>query len=419
MRLCWLVFAAGCLSDQVDSWYDRYDQTAEPVDGGCEAVASGSFEHRDVQVSLHSGAALYEGGPSVLEVLELSGTALEPVGDLDGDGLADLVFFEEQELWVLPGAGASPRRTDLANALGLISNLGLPVLPRGADVDGDGVAEVVFGVGGGVGIYDGPAFLEGDAVPRHHIPHPAGGGAIGLLEADGDGLTDVMLFTSEPDPEHGVLNGRSLYLAADINAGVPEDRDNDRLPRRVGDLNGDGVPEFESLSPLDASRLWDGTLADGPTYDLGAASPLVTWREVALDFPDLGSGPAVLARQSAQPGVRCARVMAHELTDLAPVVDESFVAAAPELPYASVEHHALGDLDGDGLAEGVLVGTRHDWPGVDVGLVSGAALFAGDTELRSRLRFAGTGDDVIRRVRPIGDIDGDGVVDLALWEASR
>ncbi|MFK7930244.1 MAG: FG-GAP-like repeat-containing protein [Myxococcota bacterium] len=181
------------------------------------------------------------------QALDRAGTAIECTQDLNGDGVADLVIgapltgdLDEGAVYVVSGAGL-PTSGALADSASLTwsgtepgERLGSSV--DAADVDGDGVAELIAGA---PGLTDG---VEGE-------------GAVRLLlgqDRDGEGVR---------------FNGRMSQAVDGINTVY-------RLGERsrLADLDGDAIPEIiagawradRDNTSLHAGevRIWPGTVVE-------------------------------------------------------------------------------------------------------------------------------------------------------------
>jgi hypothetical protein len=178
--------------------------------------------------------------------------ALAPVGDVDGDGGSDFVAgtkdrFNVGAVDVRSGKSGSLIRTIVGNAAsdGFATTLGAC-----GDLDGDGVRDILVGaplhkVGGhatgSVMIYSGAtgAFLRqlDGAFDQQHF----GADVDGLDDLDGDGVADFVVASS--DSVHGRVQLFSGASGAELQRidGEPA-----ALVRNVGDLDGDGVSDFVS-----------------------------------------------------------------------------------------------------------------------------------------------------------------------------
>jgi hypothetical protein len=207
------------------------------------------------------------------------GESMAFVGDLDGDGLDDFIVGEPRSGYGADGYGrayvvrgplwGNPSVADIADRLAADSEedrFGFAVAPAG-DVDGDGVTDLVVGapysdVGGedaGMaflfsGDFDGEvsasaalASLSGEAADDN-----AGWAVASASDVDGDGYDDVLVAAIDSDAG-GYYAGGTVYLvhgpisgAADLGIaqtrfeGDQADLHVGRDVAGVGDVNGDG-----------------------------------------------------------------------------------------------------------------------------------------------------------------------------------
>jgi hypothetical protein len=243
--------------------------------------------------------------------------AVGRVGDADGDGVHDVLVGSERagSAYLFLTVPAGTVEVEAADAVLRASGLGRDV--AGADLDGDGVAELiasatdgVWVVGGATGIVDleatGTAIVGGT------------GWSLAVGDVDGDGHVDL---GARADSASAVTIALGpLSSGASFGDVVVEEAYVIAIP---GDLDGDGASEL-------ATGNWTTALDGGPARDGGAV--------------------AVFA-SPVQPGV-------HALTDGDAVWEGSAVGLAVAGP---------GDLDGDGLADLAVGGPQGVW------LVHGAA----------------------------------------------
>ncbi|MDP2306414.1 MAG: MopE-related protein [Pseudomonadota bacterium] len=203
--------------------------------------------------------------------------ALSP--DTDGDGLGDLLVGGtwSQSVWLFTGPleGAFDPGAAACTLEGLTGDMGSSVASAG-DVDGDGLADILAGlpssgdqaegaawlVAGGtsgvVGVDDATAVLTGPAARA-----VAGVTVAGPGDVDGDGYDDVLV--GGPADVDGVqeagsvwlvrgpLSGESSLSSADARIDGVAAMDGAYVIQRVGDLDADGAADVVIGAPNDDS----------------------------------------------------------------------------------------------------------------------------------------------------------------------
>ena len=387
-----------------------------------EEVSAGQDAVSVDQLTLHSGAAWWAGDPSVL--MELPPTHdVTVLGDLDDDGLDDLLISSADEARILPGS-------ELTHA----SFQDLPSAPDptqhvwGAttsfDIDGDEGLEVLTIRDERIVVYDGLSLLSGELLQVETLDLPDGceGMSTRISRPDlaGDAHDDLRTFCQLPDSYGQLETFANEHLAVDLHAGFREPTVRVDAPNRIGDLTGDGLAEFT----LDASKtIWDGTAATGVTYDLTDAEPLLQWSNslVIQLTPMIEDISALMISDAQESHDGCPRYGIYDVDSLPQSIDSGFLDDEPEQPYRFVSFKPVGDLDGDGLSESIGLGHRNAFsPGLDVALFEGTDVFSGNTHFDGRIRHHGAAEGrIVTRLMTVSDIDGDGIMDLLVAQGGR
>ncbi len=371
-----------------------------------------------------------------LQGVDLFGRAVESLGDLDGDGVIDVAVGAVGDSTGGVGSGAvyvlfmnadgsvksSTKIADETNggpSLNGADRFGYGIASLG-DLDADGVVDIAVGAlgddsGGSARGAVHVLFLNQDGSVKSHqlIASGVGGGpalsngdffgaAISFAgDLDGDGIQDLAVGASLDDTggtDRGAVH--LVYMNSDGTAkatqkiasgigGGPVLANGDMFGRSVaslGDLNGDGRPE----------------LVVGATGDDGGGS-----NSGAIYVLSLNPDGTVHASERIASGV----------------------GGGPGLPGGAEfgeSAAAVGDLNGDGVVD-LAVGARFDTTGgMSTGAVHVLFMNADGTVASSQKLASGlgggpvlsSGDEFGAAVGPVGDLNGDGVIDWIVGAAN-
>ena len=297
------------------------------------------------------------------------GTSLAFCGDVDGDGYGDLLAGA-------PGYGDTGRAMVCSLADGSLIRAFDGVDPGGrfgsavdggADLDGDGVPEIISGapLGGDAGQGRVCIFSGADGKVLFNVVGGKPGDELGAAvcfpgDLDGDGTDDFAAgapgFDAAGSTDAGCVMVYSGATGAPLYSIVGAGRFGERLAR-VSDVDGDGVAELAVGAPAEDAGF-------GRVHLRSGASGAALWSHLGAG-PSVGQGTAIAA---------------------------------------------VRDVDGDGVDE-VATGMRDGGAGA-TGCV---ALLSGATGAALRVWFgAEAGEQLGAAVGDAGDLDGDGLPEVLI-----
>ena len=300
------------------------------------------------------------------------GTGIAGLGDLDGDGVPELVVSNEaNQIMVISGRSRTVRcRSTLSSVMAVVDGI--------ADVSGDGVRDILARGNGSVSLISGASC---SLIRTCSVGGLAtlGSSAAVLGDVTGDGLPEIAAGAPFPSPgsagEVAVFSAASCGLVYRVTdpALVPAQGWSVRFGSSVagpGDVTGDGWPD-----------LVIGAIGDAPQGLRNAG------RLIVVSGPD--------------------GVIVRRLHDPQAVADDRLGGRiAP-----------ISDVNGDGVPD-LLASVAADVGGTDAGAV---LIFSGasDMVLRRCTDPSGGSSNLLgQNLIPIADVTGDGLADLAATEGT-
>ena len=448
------------------------DRFGDPVSGagdlngdGFADVVVGAWRN-DVGGSDAGRAYIYFGGPSPNTVADIIltgeaagyffGRSVSSAGDLDGDGLPDLIVGAESAntangtnsgaVYVfsnaMTGEGILQWRAS-GEASGDL--LGRSVSGAG-DVNGDGHADVILGAPeNDAGAFEaGRAYVyfggpSADLIPDLTLTGQAtedsfGATVSGAGDVNGDGFADVIVGAYQAPGGLGsgrayvYYGGPSADAVADLTLSGETDFDDfGRTVSGAGDVNGDGYADmivgapFNDAGGSQAGRAY--VYYGGPSVD--SVADLTLTGEAIEDFFGFsvsgagdvnGDGYAdviVGAYQNDAGGSDAGRAYVYFGGPSADTVADLTLTGETADDRFGESVSGAGDLNGDGFADVVVGAWRNDVGGSDAGR---AYIYYGGPSADATPDLTLTGDATTdrfgRSVSDAGDVNGDGHADV-------
>lgn len=393
--------------------------------------------------------------------------ATTAIGDLDGDGITELaatkLTFDRYTIRILfPRPDGTLARVETLEGFSTRRPLFLGAV---GDLDGDGTPDLLVGDHGRESFVPLPGipgrfwvvFLRPDGTPRERqeVSDEAGGleglvpegdlfghALCGLGDLDGDGLSEIAVGASAADGGGSVW---VLFPRADgtvrawtRSAGLPGLDQGDLFGESVaaaGDFDGDGVRDLWVGAPGDddgrvgTGALWlcllraDGSIRDtrkiSAANGLGSLQASARFGSSVARIGDLdGDGIDELGVGANQQTARGSALVLFLRADGSLRSSRSIAALVNLNGRFGSSACALGDLDGDGLAD-LAVGAPADGYGslALLFLEADGGVRARTTVVDGPLNSVGIveeRDEFGTSVAPLGDLDGDGVDELAV-----
>jgi len=412
----------------------RYSDTATGIDAGRSYVVFGKTDNSAINLSAIAAGI----GGFVINgqgINEQSGTSVASAGDINGDGLADLIIRTTGASYVVYGKTSTTAINVTAVEAGIGGFLingqageqSSTSVASAGDVNGDGLADLIVGAHSsaiaGIGLNVGRSYVvygqtDTSAINLSAIAGGTGGFVIngqgaddqsgisvaGAGDVNGDGLADLIVGAQGFDPAAGWSAGRSYVVfgqtgTTTINLSA--------VAAGTGGfvINGQSAYDFSGVSVAGAGDVNGDGLADlvvGAYYGDPAAGTQAGRSYVV--FGQTGTTAINLSAVAAGTG--------------------GFVINGQgTYDYSGYSVAGAGDINGDGLAD-LIVGAYNNDPtaGIDAGRsyvvygktgtaaidLSAVATGVGGFAINGQSAYDISGHSVAAA----GDINGDGLADL-------
>jgi hypothetical protein len=345
------------------------------------------------------------------------GFAMSYVGDVDGDGVRELLYGDQSgsttTFWLVSGATGATIRSHTVNAL--VSTVA-PTCARAGDVDGDGTDDYMITDPNDVYVHSGATGALLFTVAHQATVVAAAG------DVDGDLHADLLLaepFDTATSGRVRVVSGAtgtelySLTMHGQFGAALSA----------TGDVDGDGLPDFvvtrqsNVLDPLyDGHDVFVFAGATGTQLAAYGVDPHLNWVDASADLDGDGVADAIVGdwlHFAFTPFDPNGAFDPQGEVDVVSLVDGSRVATVTGSAFASSYGQSttlVGDRDGDGWRDVAIAAPGGlDVPGSAVRIASGR-----DGHELSRFTTSGVIPLHDRTLVAIGDVNGDGVADLAV-----